>query len=58
MSPDDSKSIRSMRISASNAAKERLGDRPNRPDTPEEIAETEAVIKSMTARQNKIIAEQ
>ena len=39
-------------------AKLRLGVRPDYPDTPEQIAETEAFIKSMEPSRNQIISEQ
>ena len=43
----ENKSIRELKLEKVSKAKARLKDRPDYPDTPEQIAETEAMIKSL-----------
>jgi len=43
----ENETIRELKLEKVARAKARLGDRPDYPDTPEQIAETEAMIESL-----------
>lgn len=55
---EENKTIRELKVEKCRSARARLGNRPNYPDTPEQIAETEAFIKAMTPLRNQAIASQ
>lgn len=55
---EEKKTVRELRIAKTLSAHVRLSGRPDYPDTPEQIAETEAFIKSMAPAREQIIAQE